>query len=94
MGFIKFVALQPLLLQKLDLQFEGVVDLGELGSFDGVAVLELEGVGLEPLDLIPALAEFAGEVVVVLQQAAVLLEKGIVFELELLRFSEFDLQQR
>lgn len=94
MGFIELVALQPLFLQQLDLQLQASVYFRQLGCFYGIALLQLDGVGLKAFELVSSFGELPGELIVVLGQMAVLLDQAVHFQLELLSFTELDLQQR
>lgn len=44
MGLVEFVALEALFLEELDLELKTTIDLRQLGSLDGIALLELDSV--------------------------------------------------
>lgn len=79
MGFVEFVALQPLFLQQFDLQLQAAVYFRQLGCFYGIALLQLDGVRFEAFEFISSLRQLPGELVVVLSQMAVLLDQAVDF---------------
>lgn len=81
MSLVELIALQSLLLQQLHLQRQAVIVLRQLASPERLAFLRLCHSRLESLGLEPSLCEFAGELVVVLGEEAILLEKAFHLEL-------------
>lgn len=65
-----------------------------MGGLDRVSFLELDGVCLEALQLVSSLREFSRQLVVILREAAVLLDETVDFELQFLGLAEFDLEER
>lgn len=49
MSLVKFVTLQTFFFQQINLQLQTAVDLSQLGGLNCVSLLQLNGVGLEPL---------------------------------------------
>lgn len=90
---VELVALQPLLLQQLHLQRQAVVVLRQLASPQGLALLGLRHAGLQSLCLKAPLCEFAGELVVVLGQEAILLQQAFHLQLELFGLAQLDLEE-
>jgi hypothetical protein len=91
---VQLVALQPLLLQQLDLQLQTAVYLSQLRRLYRVALLQLHRVGLQTLQLVATLGQLARQLVVVLGQQAVLLDQAVHLQLEVLSLAQLYLQER